>query len=61
MDPLIETLSSDDFKRYGYRWSGIDRVIAQAYANHIILFVRSFQGMMRLIEVVQDFIRESNI
>jgi hypothetical protein len=61
IDPLIEKLSSDEFKQYGYWWGINDGVTAQAYADDILLFANSYDSMMELVRVVQDFIRESNI
>jgi hypothetical protein len=61
IDPLIEKLSSDDFKKYGYWWSNDDGVTPQAYADDILLFANSYEHMLKLAEVVQDFIRRSNI
>jgi hypothetical protein len=61
IDPLIERLSSDEFNEFGYWLSDIDGVIAQVYADHILLFSKSYEGMLKIVQVVQDFIRESNI
>jgi hypothetical protein len=61
IDPLIEKLSSQEFKSYGYWWGDNDGVTAQAYADDILLFANSYDNMMELIRAVQDFIRESNI
>jgi hypothetical protein len=61
IDPLIEKLSSDEFKKYGFWWSEEDGVTAQAYADDILLFSDSYEHMLKLVEVVQDFIRQSNI
>jgi hypothetical protein len=61
VDSHIEKLSSKKFKPYWYWWSDLDGIIAQAYAGDIFLFSRSYEGMMELVRVVQDFIRESNI
>jgi hypothetical protein len=59
--PLIEELSSEEFKLYGYWWGDNDGVTAQAYAEDVLLFANSYDNMMELVCVVQDFIMESNV
>jgi hypothetical protein len=61
IDPLIEKLSSDEFKKFGYWWSEEDGVTAKVYADDILLFANSYEHMLKLVEVVQYFIRQSNI
>jgi hypothetical protein len=63
IDPLIEKLSSAQFKDDGFYWGfqKEDGVTAQAYADDILLFSSSYQGLTNLFNVVQDFIYESNI
>jgi hypothetical protein len=61
IDPLIEKLSSDEFKKYGFWWSKEYGVTAQAYADDILLFSNSYEHMLKLIDVVQDFFQQSNI
>jgi hypothetical protein len=61
IDPLIEKLSSDEFKKYGFWWSEEDGVTVQAYADDILLIANTYEHMLKLVEVVQDIIRQSNI
>jgi hypothetical protein len=61
IEHLIEKLSSDGFKPFGYWWNINDGDIAQAYSDDILLCSRSYDDMMELVRVVQDFIMESNI
>jgi hypothetical protein len=63
IDPLIEKFSSAQFKSDGFYWGyqKEDGVTAQAYADDILLFSGSYQGLTNLFNVVQDFIYESNI
>jgi hypothetical protein len=56
-DPLIEKLSSDEFKKYGFWWPNEDGVTVQAYADDIFLFANSYEHRLKLVEAVQDFIR----
>jgi hypothetical protein len=61
LDPLIEKLSSEDFKPFGYWWDVNDGVTAQGYEDDLLLFARSYDDMMELVKIVQGFIREHNI
>jgi hypothetical protein len=63
IDPLIEKLSWAQYKKNGFYWGfqKEDGVTAQAYADDILLFSSSYQGLTNLFNVVQDFIYESNI
>jgi hypothetical protein len=63
IDPLIERLSSSEFKECDFYWgpNNEDRVTAQAYADDILLFANSFDNMHTLFDVVADFMCESNV
>jgi hypothetical protein len=63
IDPLIEKLSSNQFKEDGFYWGNQkeDGVTAQAYADDILLFFGSDQGLTNLFNVVRDFVQKSNI
>jgi hypothetical protein len=60
-DSHIKKPSSEELKGYGYWWLDLDGVTSQHYADDIIRFSRRYDGMLKLIPVVQGFIRESNI
>jgi hypothetical protein len=57
----MEKCSSDEFKKNGFWWSEEGGVTVHAYMDDILLFANSYEHMLKLVEVVQDFIRQSNI
>jgi hypothetical protein len=54
IDPKIEKFSSDQFKEDCFYWGHQkeDGVTAQAYADDILLFSGSYQGLSNLFNVV---------
>jgi hypothetical protein len=61
--PLIEKLSSNQFKEDGFYWGNQkeDGVTAQAYLDDSLLFSGSHEGLTNLFNRFRDFIYESNI
>jgi hypothetical protein len=48
-----------NLKKFGYWWGEDDGVTARTYADDILLFEKSYESIVTLVEVVQDFIRQS--
>jgi hypothetical protein len=58
---LIEKLNSSELKRFGYYWNDENGVTAQAYPDDILLFSNSYESVVTLVGVVNDFNWGSNI
>jgi hypothetical protein len=54
-----QRLSEEEFRRHGYHCPDEHWDTVQAYADHILLFSSSYEGMITSVDTVKDFIRES--